>query len=411
MGLGRYVLEAERVDGAAPALLFTENETNLARLFGAPNPQPYVKDAFHRAVIDGEAGAVNPAREGTKAALHYVLTVPAGGERVVRLRLRQADRAGTPAFGAAFERTFASRIEEADEFYAERTPAAATADERRVLRQGYAGLLWSKQFYHYVQAHWIEGDPAQPAPPARPRRGPQRRVAARLQPRHHLDAGQVGVSLVRGLGPGLPHDPVRQGRSPLRQGAAPAPAARVVHAPERPDPGLRVRLRRREPAGARLGLLAGLQDDRRQGPARPPVPRARVPEAAAQLHLVGEPEGSRGTQPVRRRLPRARQHRRLRPLAAAAHRRAPRAGRWHGVDGVLLQHDAQHGAGARERGSRPTRMSPPSSSSTSSPSPTRSTTWVAQGCGPTTTASTTTSSTSTASTARSESARSWASCR
>jgi hypothetical protein len=166
MGLGRYVVDAEPAEGAAPDLLFTENETNVARLYGSPNPQPYVKDAFHQAVVAGDAAAVNPDRVGTKAAFHYRLTVPAGGERVVRLRLREGSRASGKAFGSAFERVLASRIEEADAFYAERVPPAATEDERRVLRQGYAGLLWSKQFYHYVQQHWIEGDPSQPAPPA-----------------------------------------------------------------------------------------------------------------------------------------------------------------------------------------------------------------------------------------------------
>jgi hypothetical protein len=164
--LGRYVVEAEDGPDGPPALLFTENETNVARVFDTPNPQPYVKDAFHRAVVNGESAAVNPARHGTKAAFHYRLVVPAGGERIVRLRLRLADRARGRAFGAVFERVFADRISEADEFYAERVPAAATEDERRVLRQGYAGLLWSKQFYHYVQPHWIAGDPAQPTPPS-----------------------------------------------------------------------------------------------------------------------------------------------------------------------------------------------------------------------------------------------------
>jgi hypothetical protein len=162
--LGRYELEGE-VTLPAPELLFTENETNVARLFGAPNGQPYVKDAFHRAVVDGETGAVNPAGEGTKAALHYVLQVPARGERVVRLRLRAAEGGRRGALGRRFDELFAERIREADEFYGERAPAGATEEERRVLRQGYAGLLWSKQFYHYVVRDWLEGDPAQPAPP------------------------------------------------------------------------------------------------------------------------------------------------------------------------------------------------------------------------------------------------------
>jgi hypothetical protein len=171
-GLGRYELEAETTGHiATPGFLFTENETNVERLFGSPNPQPHVKDAFHRAVIQGEAGAVNPEGQGTKAAVHYVLNLPAGGKRTVRLRLRQSSKDHEKAFGPGFDKIFQQRIGEADEFYGERLPATTTEDERRVLRQGYAGLLWSKQFYHYVAKDWLEGDPAQPAPPSGRREG------------------------------------------------------------------------------------------------------------------------------------------------------------------------------------------------------------------------------------------------
>ena len=165
--LGRYMLEADvPEDGSSAEQLFTRNETNLARLFASPNLVPYVKDAFHRAIVEGDGSAVNPDGAGTKAAFHYVLHLPAGGERVMRFRLRQAAGPHGPAFGQPFDRVFGDRIAEADEFYAERVPAGATAEERQVLRQGYAGLLWSKQFYHYVTPHWLEGDPSQPAPPA-----------------------------------------------------------------------------------------------------------------------------------------------------------------------------------------------------------------------------------------------------
>jgi hypothetical protein len=163
--LGRYRLDADSVDGAAPELLFTENETNASRLYGSPNAQPYVKDAFHRAVIQGEREAVNPAGGGSKAAFRYTLVIPAGAERVVRLRLRSLDQAPGKPFGAPFEQVFRDRIADADEFYADRIPAGATADEHRVIRQAYAGLLWSKQFYYFVVQHWLEGDPAQPRPP------------------------------------------------------------------------------------------------------------------------------------------------------------------------------------------------------------------------------------------------------
>ena len=170
--LGDYELRAEATaDLGDPALLFTENETNVARLFGSANPQPFVKDAFHRAIIHGERDAVNPSGEGTKAAFHYVLSVPPGENRAVHLRLAQSGGAAGPVTAAGIARIFEDRIRETDEFYRERLPEAATAEEMRVLRQGYAGLLWSKQFYHHVVKDWLEGDPAQPPAPASRRGG------------------------------------------------------------------------------------------------------------------------------------------------------------------------------------------------------------------------------------------------
>jgi len=169
--LGDYELHAEVLGERGPELLFTENETNVARLFGAENAQPFVKDAFHRAVILGDRSAVNPAEEGTKAAAHYVLTVAPGEEQVVRLRLLQGSAGATKAIGGAFDRIVKDRLREADEFYQERLPEATTEDELRVVRQGYAGLLWSKQFYHYVMKDWLEGDPAQPPAPSARRQG------------------------------------------------------------------------------------------------------------------------------------------------------------------------------------------------------------------------------------------------
>jgi len=158
--LGRYHLTCE----GAPELLFTENESNTERLFGSPNATPYVKDAFHRCVVEGDASAVNPAREGTKAAARYRLTVPAGGERVVRLRL-SAEVSGAAAFGAEFDALFAARIAEADAFYAPLAAPEVSDDERMVQRQAFAGLLWSKQFYHYDVRGWLLGDAAEPPPP------------------------------------------------------------------------------------------------------------------------------------------------------------------------------------------------------------------------------------------------------
>jgi hypothetical protein len=170
-GVGDYRLEAEPQRGVVPVFLFTDNETNTERLYGAPNASPYTKDAFHEYVIAGRKDRVNPAHTGTKAAAYYRLDVPAGASITVRLRLSEVNQAPAKPFGAGFEREVAARIREADEFYATRTPPGATAEERAVLRQGYAGLLWSKQFYHYAVREWVEGDPAQPPPPPGRKRG------------------------------------------------------------------------------------------------------------------------------------------------------------------------------------------------------------------------------------------------
>ncbi len=166
--LGRFHLA---IDDTTVPLLFTENETNAARLFDASNPQAHVKDAFHEYVVNGRHDAVNPSGIGTKMAAHYVLAVPAGGERVVRLRLYGDQEAPAQCFGAAFDDVVAMRIAEADAFYHERVPPAATPAERQVMRQASAGLLWSKQFYKYDVHTWLEGDPAQPPPPPERRHG------------------------------------------------------------------------------------------------------------------------------------------------------------------------------------------------------------------------------------------------
>lgn len=162
--LGRYRLEAEGAP-VEPELLFTDNETNIAKLFGSPNISPFVKDAFHEYVVGGNPNAVNPGRRGTKAAAHYRLNVPAGGTLTVRLRLFAEGNAPVQVFGPEFDGTFEARIGEGEIFYASRLPKELSEEERRVARQAYAGLLWTKQFYHYAVKDWLEGDPEQPLPP------------------------------------------------------------------------------------------------------------------------------------------------------------------------------------------------------------------------------------------------------
>ena len=164
--LGRFrFLAGPGLDGAPPPLLFTNNETNLERLFGAPNATPFVKDAFHEAVVHGRTAATNPDGVGTKAAAHYRCTLAPGERLVVTLRLVPEDVVPRQPFGAAFEACFASRIREADAYHAAIVPQGLGDEERRVARQAYAGLLWTKQFYHYAVKEWREGDPAQPPPP------------------------------------------------------------------------------------------------------------------------------------------------------------------------------------------------------------------------------------------------------
>ncbi len=154
----------------APTLLFTENETNNRRLYQSPNASPYVKDAFDRYVIHGDHDAVNPAGTGTKAAAHYHLRVEAGASATVRLRLCEILPAGG-GIGSDFSQILSDRKSDADEFYEIVIPQDLSADARSVMRQAFGGLLWSKQFYHYVVKEWLDGDDAMPPPPPERKRG------------------------------------------------------------------------------------------------------------------------------------------------------------------------------------------------------------------------------------------------
>ena len=154
--LGRYHFWAE----GAGELLFTENETNSALLFGASNPTPYVKNAFHRCVIHDERWAVNPERSGTKAAAHYSEWIPAGESREFRCRLAAAG--GVEPFGDGFDEVFRRRKADADEFYDAIQNAELNEDERLIQRQALAGMLWSKQLYYYDVPQWLNGDPNHP---------------------------------------------------------------------------------------------------------------------------------------------------------------------------------------------------------------------------------------------------------
>ena len=176
-------------DGTMPQALFCENETNAVKLFGGPAVTAYPKDGINDHVVGG-AATVNPAGRGSKCAFWYRFTLPARGSAQLRLRLRVTSPAGAAAgsgaeyhgaepdradgdepLGAGFAAVVDRRRAEADEFYAELTPSAASADEALVMRQAFAGMLWCKQLYYYDVGRWLDGDPAQPAPPASRRSG------------------------------------------------------------------------------------------------------------------------------------------------------------------------------------------------------------------------------------------------
>jgi hypothetical protein len=164
--LGALELLADTApDGTAPKPLFCENETNNGRLFDCASVTQYPKDGINDHVVSG-APTVNPQQAGTKCAFWYTLTVQPEESATIRLRLRPKPAGGTtPSFGKSFDSVFERRKAEADEFYQALTPEAASADEANVMRQAFAGMLWSKQFYSYDVATWLDGDPAQPTPP------------------------------------------------------------------------------------------------------------------------------------------------------------------------------------------------------------------------------------------------------
>ncbi len=163
-----HVLGRRRLDASPGAeMLVCDNETNTERLWGEPGPA-HPKDAINDHVVSG-AATVNPARRGTRAALWYRLSIPAGGEATVRLRLHDAK---LPAdLDREFTRVMEGRRKEADAFYAALTPRHRSSDEALVMRQAFAGMLWSKQFYHYDVERWLDGDPAYPEPPRARREG------------------------------------------------------------------------------------------------------------------------------------------------------------------------------------------------------------------------------------------------
>ena len=333
---------------AHPTLLFTENESNAERLWNQPNATPYVKDAFHACVVSGQSDAVNPAKTGTKAAAHYALDVPAGGSQHGPLRLTtDAVRRGA---SSDFDEVFATAAHDADEFYDRITPPSLDEDQRRVHRQALAGMLWGKQFYYFDLEQWLSEHKSHPLlESARP-------GVRNTDWFHMLNADVISmpdkweypwyaawdlafhtVSLAL-----VDFDFAKDQLLLMLRSLYFHPNGQI--------PGVRVELRRREPARARVGDDLSLQDGEVAGPRRPAVPRAVVPGPDAELQLVGQPEGPVGPERVRGRLPGARQHRRVRPQFRTADGRLARAGGRHGVDGVLLPVHARDGPHPQREG-------------------------------------------------------------
>ena len=156
--LGEYVFSCD----AEVPLLFTENETNHERLFGTQNESPHVKDGINDFVINGNYGAVNQEKQGTKAAAHYKVNIAAGQTSVIRVRLtkKSSEAPGKPFDD--FEKIFTERLKEADEFYKSVVPSSVGKDKANVMRQALAGMLWSKQFFFFDGDNWLDEHQSNP---------------------------------------------------------------------------------------------------------------------------------------------------------------------------------------------------------------------------------------------------------
>ena len=346
----------ELVCDGDPTLLFTENESNNQRLFGGENQSPCVKDAFHDYVIAGRRDAVSTARSGTKAAAHYVLEVPAHGERTVQLRLSPRL---APASGTEFDRVFADRLREADEFYDRITPDVLGEDEHRVIRQALAGMLWSKQYYYFDLDRWLSEHDSNPVRGAFSRRS--RNVdwfhmlnshiismpdkweypwyAAWDLAFHTLALSMVDVEFAK-----------EQLELMLREvylhPSGQIPAYEWNFGDVNP------------PVHAWATLFVYSVDRGKNGRGDLDFLRRSFQMLLFNFNWWLNRKDPTGTKRLHRRIPRPRQHRRLRPQRAAADRRAPRAGRRHGVDGLLLPEHARDrpGTGQRRPGIRGPRI-------------------------------------------------------
>ena len=239
--LGTFLFAADISScGAAPQWLFTENESNPKYVHDPTLVSKYSKDAFHEYVVNGKKEAVNPKRAGTKVAAHYVTTIEAGGNVVLRLRLWAEDEPPAQVFGKPFDFTLQQRKAEADAFYAQKLPKNLPGDAQQTMRQAYAGLLWTKQFYNYSVYDWLKGDANMSPPP------PHRKQIRNGDWPHLYNRDIISMPdkweypLVRRMGFGVSHDPAGPRGYRIRQGPADSVSARMVHAPQWADSGVRM---------------------------------------------------------------------------------------------------------------------------------------------------------------------------
>ena len=344
--LGEYTLSC----GGAPELLFTENETNAQRLWGQPNPTPYVKDAFHRYVIAGERGRGEPRedRDEGRGALR-----PRGAGGRLRGRPSSACARARPRepFGAAFEETLRQRLFDADEFYDRITPRSLGEDERRVHRQALAGMLWTKQYYYFDLDRWLKEHQAHPL------LGGAGRGVRNAEWFHMLNGDVISMpdkweypwyaawdlafhTIALSL---VDFDFAKEQLLLMLRSLYSHPNGQM--------PAYEWNFSDVNPPVHAWATLFLYKFEKNLGREDIQFLAALVPGPDAQLQLVGEPEGPAGTERLRRRVPGPRQHRRLRPQRPAPHRRVARAGGRHGLDGLLLPEHA--GDGPHPRRPRP----------------------------------------------------------
>ncbi len=337
---------------AEPPLLFTENETNHERIYGSPNPSPYVKDGINNFVVAGMAEAVNPEQTGTKASAHYPLSLKPGESRTIRLRLTDIsptsfEQTAAAPFGDHFDQIFQLRVEEADDFYRGITPNDLPADAKMVMRQALAGMLWTKQFYHYdlwkwVQEHGIKDATSFQNTPLRnkhwyhmvnaniismPDKWEYPWYAAWDLAFHTISLAMIDIDFAK-------------------EQLALMLDANYLH-PNGQIPAYEWNFGDVNPPvhAWALGTLFQIEKEM-NGQGDVEFLQDAFHKSYVKFHLVGQPQGYQREERFSGRFLGSRQHRCLRPQRATAHWRPSRTGRWHRLDGILCSLDDEHCAGA-----------------------------------------------------------------